>query len=265
MTRPIPPSPLSQPSAPLPPLTPLGTSLAFIRSALFALSFYPLTLPLVLLAILVTPLGWRAVAAVATIWSRLHRFLTRWMLGQKVVIEGTMPDEPRLIICKHESMFETIDALCLLDRPVVAAKRELIDIPLWGRVARAYGLMIVERTGGASTMRSIRAAARAAFAAGRPVLLYPEGTRVPHGERPALRSGFAGLYVLLDCPVVPIAVDSGRLSPRNSFLKRPGVITYRIGAPVPPRLPRVEAERRVHAAINALNPPIADGHADALC
>jgi len=230
---------------------------------LFALFFYPLTLPLVLLSILVTPLGWRAVAAVATVWSRMHRFLARWLLGQKIVIEGTMPDEPQLIICKHESMFETIDALCLLDRPVVAAKRELIDIPLWGRVARAYGLMIVERAGGAATLRTIRADARAAFAAGRPVLLYPEGTRVPHGEQPPLQSGFAGLYVLLDCQVVPIAIDSGRVSPRNSFLKRAGIITYRIGAPIPPRLPRAEAERRVHAAINALNPPILQGSADA--
>jgi 1-acyl-sn-glycerol-3-phosphate acyltransferase len=247
----------------LPPLTPVGTIVTAVRSTLFALFFYPLTLPLVLLSIAVTPLGWPAVAAVATIWSRMHRFLAHWLLGQKVVIEGTMPDEPQLIICKHESMFETIDALCLLDRPVIAAKRELIDIPLWGRVARAYGLMIVERAGGAATLRRIRMEARAAFAAGRPVLLYPEGTRVRHGARPKLQSGFAGLYVMLDCPVVPIAIDSGRVSPRNSFLKRAGTITYRIGAPIPPRLPRAEAERRVHAAINALNPPEPEDRAHA--
>src|SRR5690606_27818186 len=127
----------------------------------------------------------------------------------------------------------------------------------------AFGLMNVERAGGAATLRTIRAVARAAFAAGRPVLLYPERTRVPHGEPPPLQSGFAGLYVLLDCQVVPIAIDSGRVSPRNSFLKRAGIITYRIGAPIPPRLPRAEAERRVHAAINALNPPILQGSADA--
>lgn len=249
------PSPTLAPPAPLPPLTPLGTAVTAVRSTLFALSFYPLTLPLVLLSILVTPLGWRAVATVATAWSRMHRFLARWLLGQKIVIEGRMPAEPQLIICKHESMFETIDALCLFDRPVIAAKRELIDIPLWGRVARAYGLMIVERAGGAATLRGIRTEARAAFALGRPVLLYPEGTRVPHGERPNLQSGFAGLYLLLDCPVTPIAIDSGRVSPRNSFLKRAGTITYRIGPPIPPGLPRAEAERQVHAAINALNPP----------
>jgi len=54
-------------------------------------------------------------------------------------------------------------------------------------------------------------------------------------------------------PVVPIAVDSGRLSPRNSFIKRPGLITYKVGDVIPAGLPRREAEARVHAAINALN------------
>jgi len=242
-------------TAALPPLTPLGTAVTAARSALFALAFYSLTLPLVLAALLVAPFGGGAIAAVATAWSRLHRLLARWLLGQRIVIEGVLPDEPRLIICKHESMFETVDSLCLLPRPAIAAKRELAQIPLWGRVARAYGLIIVERSGGAATLRHIRADAQAAFAAGRPVLLYPEGTRVRHGERPPLKAGFAGLYALLGCPVVPIAVDSGRLSPRNSFLKRAGTITYRIGEPIPPGLPRAEAEQRVHAAINALNPP----------
>lgn len=54
-------------------------------------------------------------------------------------------------------------------------------------------------------------------------------------------------------PVVPIAVDSGRLSPRNSFIKRPGLITYKVGDVIPAGLPRREAEALVHAAINALN------------
>lgn len=241
--------------AALPPLTPLGTAVTAVRSALFALLFYGLTLPFVLAALLAAPLGGRAIAAVATAWARLHRLLVDWVLGQRIVVEGALPEEPRLVICKHESMFETIDSLCLLSRPVIAAKQELLQIPLWGRVARTYGLISVERAGGAATLRHIRANARAAFAAGRPVLLYPEGTRVAHGERPQLKAGFAGLYALLDCPVVPIAIDSGRLSPRNSFLKRAGTLTYRIGAPIPPGLPRAEAEKRVHAAINALNPP----------
>lgn len=237
----------------MPPLSPLGALVTFIRSVLFAAIFYGLSLPFVIVAMMLTPFGWRAVSPIGEYWSRLHRFLARWLLGQRVVVEGVLPREPQLIACKHESMFETLDALCLFHRPVIAAKRELIDIPLWGRAAKAYGLIVVEREGGASALRTIRAAARAAFADGRPVVFYPEGTRVPHGSSPPIKSGFAGVYAALACPVIPIAVDSGRVSPRNSFLKRAGTITYRIGEPIPPGLPRAEAEQRVHTAINALN------------
>jgi 1-acyl-sn-glycerol-3-phosphate acyltransferase len=151
-------------------------------------------------------------------------------------------------------MFETIDLLCLFDRPVIGAKRELLDIPFWGGIARRYGLIPIERTAGASALRTLRASAKDAVAQGRAVCLFPEGTRVPHGEAPPLKSGFAGLYSLLGLPVVPIAIDSGVVSPRGKFLKRPGTITYKVGEIVPTGLDRKEAEVRVHAAINALNP-----------
>jgi 1-acyl-sn-glycerol-3-phosphate acyltransferase len=90
------------------------------------------------------------------------------------------------------------------------------------------------------------------MAAGRAIMIFPEGTRVAPGEHPPIKSGFAGLYRQLDLPVVPVALDSGRLWPRNSFLKRAGTVTFRFGEFIPPGLPRKEAEARVHTAINAL-------------
>jgi 1-acyl-sn-glycerol-3-phosphate acyltransferase len=77
---------------------------------------------------------------------------------------------------------------------------------------------------------------------------------VAPGEQPPLQSGFAGLYRALKLPVVPVAVDSGRLAPRNSFVKRPGIVTFRFGEAIPPGLKRDEIEARVHQAINALEP-----------
>jgi 1-acyl-sn-glycerol-3-phosphate acyltransferase len=224
-----------------------------IRSILFALAFYPGSLIFVLWAMAfgwVTPL---MVQNTATNWSRFHRWCVRRLLGQRIVVEGDLPIGPYLYIAKHESMFETIDILCLFDRPAIGAKRELFDIPLWGGIARRYGLIPIERAAGASALRTLRAAAKDRIAQGRAICLFPEGTRVPHGESPPLKAGFAGLYSLLGLPVVPIAIDSGRVSPRGKFLKRPGTITYKVGEIVPVGLDRKEAEARVHAAINALN------------
>jgi len=236
-------------------LSPLLWTITLLRSILFALLFYGVvTVPLLIATVIARPFGQRAMAGLAQGWGWTHRILARIVLGQRIVVEGQLPAGAQFIVSKHESMFETLDALCLFHKPAIAAKRELLDMPIWGRAALIYGLIPVDRKAGASALRKVRAAALAALSRGRTVIFYPEGTRVHHGETPPLRAGFAGLYAVLGVPVVPIAVDSGRLSPRNGFLKRAGTITYRIGTPIPPGLPRAEAEARVHAAINALNP-----------
>jgi 1-acyl-sn-glycerol-3-phosphate acyltransferase len=94
--------------------------------------------------------------------------------------------------------------------------------------------------------------AQQASSEGRLVVLFPEGTRVLPGEQPPLQPGFAGLYRALNLPVVPLALDSGKVWPRRAFVRRPGIVTFRFGETIPPGLPRREAEARVHAAINAL-------------
>jgi len=84
------------------------------------------------------------------------------------------------------------------------------------------------------------------------VLIFPEGTRVTHGEAPKLQAGFAGLYGRLEMPVVPVATDAGLHWPRG-ILKTPGVIRFRFGAPIAAGLPRKTIEAEVHEAINMLN------------
>ena len=225
----------------------------FVRSAVFAIVFYGLTVPWVIASAIAGWMGQRPMLLVVKGWGWMHRLSCRWILGQKITMIGTLPKEPMLFIFKHESMFETADLLCLFDAPTIGAKQELLDIPGWGWIARRHGVIAIQRTAGAKALRYLQKEAVKSVKAGRPICLFPEGTRVPHGEQPPLRSGFAALYALLKLPVVPVAVDSGRLSPRNSFLKKPGTITYKVGEIVPPGLPRAEAEERVHRAINALN------------
>jgi len=184
-------------------------------------------------------------------WSGWHRWCVVHLLGAKVRIEGEIPKQPVLYAIKHESFFEAIDAPTLLDSPSVFAKQELFAIPLWGRSALVYGLIPVARDQGARMLRQMVTSARERIAEGRPLVIFPEGTRVPHGSGPPLQAGFAGLYKLLGIPVVPVAVNSGPLYHR--LWKRSGTITYRFGELIPPGLPRDEIEARVHTAMNSLN------------
>lgn len=222
-----------------------------LRSLAFYTVFYGGTAGFVLAALAAMLLGERALEAVVGGWSAYHRACVRGLLGIRVRVEGDLPSGPVLVAMKHESFFEAIDLPCLLHRPAIFAKAELLRIPLWGLVGERYGLVGVARDQGASALRSMRRQAVVQIARGRPLAIFPEGTRVPHGSRPPLQSGFAGLYKLLGLPVVPIAIDSG--ATYHHRWKCPGTITIRIGAAIPPGLPRKEAEARVHAAINALS------------
>ncbi|HYD37818.1 MAG TPA: lysophospholipid acyltransferase family protein [Allosphingosinicella sp.] len=226
----------------------------FVRSLLFALLFYPGSVLYVLAGIAVVPLGRGAVRRVADAWAGFHRVCARSLLGIRTRVEGEVPSGAALVAVKHQSMFETLEIALILDTPATVMKSELGRIPLWGRLTRVYGIIPVDRAGGGAALRRLLRAADEAKAEGRPIVIFPEGTRVAPGETPPLEPGFAGLYRTLGLPVVPVALDSGRVWPRRSFVKRPGIVTMRFGDPIPPGLPRKDAEARVHAAINALEP-----------
>lgn len=225
-----------------------------LRSLLFALFFYPVSVLCVLVAFPASLFGSRPLRGVTHIWVKLHRWAARNLLGITSRVEGVPPAGPTLVAAKHQSMYETMELVLILHEPAIIMKRQLSDIPLWGWVARRYGIIPVDRDGGAGALRRMMRAAEAAIAEGRSIVLFAEGTRVAVGERPPLQSGFAGLYRALKLPVVPVALDSGRLWPRRAFVKKPGIVTFRFAEPIPPGLPRGEIEAIVHAAINALEP-----------
>lgn len=221
------------------------------RSLAYALLFYVGTTVFCIAGLGAALLGNGPTRKMVLIWSKWVHWTTRRVLGIRVEVEGKIPPGPVLIAVKHQSMFETIEMLLVARIPIIVLKRELADMPLFGRITRRYGVIPVDREAGARALREMLVEARAAKATGRQVIIYPEGTRVAPGTTPPLRAGFAGLYRALGMPVVPVAMDSGRLFPRG-FKKRSGTIHFRVGEVIPAGLKREEIEACVHSAINAL-------------
>jgi len=222
------------------------------RSLVYALIFYPATVVWVLVGVVASLFGRRATLAIVLSWARLHHWLVANVLAIRIRVEGQIPAGPHLIAVKHQSMLETMEMVRLTHLPVIVIKKELADIPLFGWMTRRYGVIAVERSAGAKALRALVDEGRKAIAAGRAVIVYPEGTRVRVGQQPPLKSGFAALYRALGLPVVPVAVDSGRLWGRG-FIHRSGTVIVKVGDTIPAGLDRKAVEGQVHAAINALD------------
>src|SRR5687767_16021523 len=101
-------------------------------------------------------------------WAHFHHWLATRLLGVRIEVEGAIPPGPHLIAVKHQSMFETIEMLLIARIPVIVIKRELADMPLFGRITRRYGVIPVDREAGARALREMLTNAKAAAATGRP-------------------------------------------------------------------------------------------------
>ena len=230
------------------------TMLAFLRSVLFTIVFYAGSAVLVPAALVAGLVSRGGLFLGPKLWAGWFVWCSRWITGVRLNVEGSVPPGPQLFAIKHESAYETFLTLWLFTRPAVVMKAQLRAIPVWGAASSRHGSIWVDREGSTKTLRAMMKAASAAVADGRPVIIFPEGTRVGVGATPPLASGFAGLYKILKLPVIPVALDSGSGWPK-AFVKHPGTITLRFGAAIPPGLGRGDVEARVHAAINVLQRP----------
>jgi 1-acyl-sn-glycerol-3-phosphate acyltransferase len=222
-----------------------------LRSLVFQALFWGWTafLAFLFLPLVVLPRG--VIVGCGSWWSRSVLWLLRCVVGLNHRIEGrgNVPAGPVLWAIKHQSAWDTLIVPVLIDDPVVVLKRELLWIPLYGWLARRHGMIGIDRNSGARALRAMVAAAERAIAAGRSIVVFPEGTRTPPGERRPYHSGIAALYTRLGVPVVPVALNSGLFWGRRAFTRKPGTITLRILPPIPPGLDRRTFMARLEHAI----------------
>ena len=173
--------------------------------------------------------------AIILSWARTNQAALTAITGLDCEVRGreNIPDGPVVLACMHQSFWETAFLLTLFEDAAFVLKKELLSIPLWGWYSRKWGNVSIDRTGAAGALRKMLREARDRVEAGRPLVIFPEGTRAAPGEKRSLHVGVAALYVSLAVPVVPVALNSGAFWGRRAFLKYPGVITLEFLPPIP--------------------------------
>jgi 1-acyl-sn-glycerol-3-phosphate acyltransferase len=169
------------------------------------------------------------------LWARLTLRALERCCGIDVELRGAefLPaDGAALIAAQHQSAFDTLFWLTVLPRPAYVLKQELTRIPLFGPLLPASGFIPVDRDGGGTALRKMVAECRAAASQGAQVVIFPEGTRVPAGERGTVQPGVLALARALHLPVIPASTNSGRFWGRKSFKKKPGIITVTLHKPI---------------------------------
>jgi len=157
-----------------------------------------------------------------------------------------------IIAAQHQSSFETYRLFLDLPHPIFILKRELIWIPLVGWYMKRAGFISIDRGAGAAAMRKMLRAAQAALDEGRQVIVFPEGTRVQPGQDRTYRPGIVAMYKNCTAPVVPMALNSGRLWGKTRVLKLPGEIVFQFLPALPTGLDKegvlTELRTRLEAA-----------------
>jgi len=208
----------------------------WLRSLAFWIVF-PVSLVLFATLLLLTvPFSLKARWALVQRW--VH-FILWWLrvtckLTHEIQGAGNIPKDAGIVFAKHQSTWETIALQQIFPLQVWVAKRELMWIPFFGWGLALMKCIHIQRGAGKAAIKQLVSQGKARMNEGIWVVIFPEGTRIPAGEKGRYRIGGAVLAEQTGRAVVPVAHNAGEYWPRRSFIKRPGVIQVRIGAPISP-------------------------------
>ena len=193
------------------------------------------------------------------VWGNVLVWIERWIGGIKLVVIGRehIPPGACIIAAKHQSEWETFKLQYLFDNPAVVLKEELTRVPLLGWYAKATGMIPIDRGGRNKTLNLMMRAAHAADDAGRKIVIFPQGTRIAPLDKKPYKVGVAALYQELNLPLVPMALNSGLIWPRRSFIKHSGTITIEFLPAIPAGLPRTEMMQQLETQLEAASDRLA--------
>ena len=189
----------------------------------------------------------------AKVLSRYIGFLLRIFIDVTIDFKGTenlKKFDKYFIASAHQSMFETFALQTVISGPVFILKKELMKIPFFGWCLKKIGAVaIVRDTATKENLNFFDKILDQINKSKRPLLIFPQGTRVPYKERPDFKKGVARIYEALKLPCVPVALNTGKVWPKNSFNKYPGKITISFLEPIKPGLNKDEFLKKLQNII----------------
>jgi 1-acyl-sn-glycerol-3-phosphate acyltransferase len=168
-------------------------------------------------------------------WNKFVMWACKVICGIRYEVRGAenLPDGPAILLSKHQSIWETIFYIYYMPKPLVYVfKRSILYIPFFGWAMALLRMIPIDRSKGKDAFAQIVEQGKKRLAGGQWIIMFPEGTRIPVGQRGKYKGGGARLAIETNSVVVPIAMNSGEHWPKSSFIKIPGTIVVSIGKPI---------------------------------
>ena len=219
----------------------------FVRSLIFNAFLYVFTALSSILAMAIATIRPRHSPGFARWWSQTWLSAYRRICGVSYQVRGLehLVEGGCVIAMKHQSTWDTFAMFAIFPEPVFVFKSELSHVPFFGWTLLRMGCIPVKRGTGKAALLSMIQGTLAARERGKQIVIFPEGTRGMIGSEPTYKSGVSHLYHAIGGAFLPVALNSGRLWPRRSFLRPPGTITVEILPAMPPGLPRQDMQRLI--------------------
>lgn len=231
--------------------------MVYIRSILFNFMFYCVWTPLVCIAMLPSLIMPRKfTVAVAAMYQYGVYLLAKYIVGLDFEVRGRefqpADGQPYLVAAKHQSAYETLILYQLFSDPTIILKKELLSLPVFGWFLKKLDVIAIDRGKRSSAANSLYEGAKRMRKDGRPIVIFPQGTRVrvdaATAEKP-YKSGITRLYTAVELPILPMAINTGLYWPRNSFWKYPGKAVIEFLPLIPAGLPEDDVLQKLETDI----------------